>query len=83
MDLLGGDDDFGEPQHAAPTSQQDLDFESSYPAIDTQNEVGRHEIERFCLQAYMYETGCSSRWEDHWLYWTARIVGLHWIQCSE
>ncbi len=38
-DLLGGDDDFGEPQHAAATTQEDLDFESSYPAIDTQNEV--------------------------------------------
>lgn len=39
-DLLGGDDDFGEPQHPAATTQDDLDFESSYPAIDTQNEVG-------------------------------------------
>lgn len=38
-DLLGGDDDFGEPQHAAATTQEDLDFESSFPAIDTQNEV--------------------------------------------
>jgi Clathrin light chain len=38
-DLLGGDDDFGEPQHAAATTQEDLDFESSFPAIDTRNEV--------------------------------------------
>jgi Clathrin light chain len=38
-DLLGGDDDFGEPQPAAPTAQEDLDFESSFPAIDTQNEA--------------------------------------------
>lgn len=38
-DLLGGDDDFSEPQHPAPTTQEDLDFERSYPAIDTQNEV--------------------------------------------
>lgn len=38
-DLLGGDDDFGEPQHAPATNQEDLDFQSSYPAIDTQNEV--------------------------------------------
>jgi Clathrin light chain len=38
-DLLGGDDDFGAPQHAAATTQEDLDFETSYPAIDTQNEV--------------------------------------------
>lgn len=49
VDLLGEDDDFVEPQHAAPTNQQDLDFESSYPAIDTQNEVGKHEmLERSC-----------------------------------
>lgn len=38
-DLLGGDDGFAEPQHAAGTTQEDLDFESSYPAIDTQNEA--------------------------------------------
>ncbi len=39
-DLLGGDDDFGEPQPApTTTNQEDLDFESSFPAMDTQNEV--------------------------------------------
>ena len=40
-DLLGGDDDSGEPQHAAATNQEDLDFQTAFPAIDTQNEV-RH-----------------------------------------
>jgi Clathrin light chain len=39
-DLLGGDDDFGEAQHApAATTQEDLDFENSFPALDTKNEV--------------------------------------------
>jgi hypothetical protein len=40
-DLLGGDD-FGEDNRAATVGDDVNEFESSFPAIDTQNEVSTH-----------------------------------------
>lgn len=55
---------------------EDLDFENSFPAIDTQNEVGRMLTQ--VVSRLISETGCSTRWKDHWL----RIHRLYRIHCT-
>lgn len=77
-DLLGEDVSFREIQPEGATTQEDLEFENSYPAIDTQNQVRTYGTMLLLSNlADALQLGCCARWKDHRRVWN---TGNLWLQ---
>jgi hypothetical protein len=77
-DLLGEDVSFREIQPEAATTQEDFEFENSYPAIDTQNQVRTYGTTLLLSNlADGLQLGCCARWKDHRRIWN---TGNLWLQ---